>query len=105
MIHSDIFWTEIVDLPNALLVLANGGSKSEVAHELAFSSFDDEELTRVRQRARRALKALANGDADKVGRQAVKELNRAGLRWTAKLSWDEQLGLGPLWPKKNICLR
>lgn len=94
MTLEEVFWTEVIDLPNALLVLADGGSHREVADELAFSSFDDEELARVRKRAQKALAALFKGSVNQVGRQAVKELNGAGVRWTAWLKWDEQLALG-----------
>ena len=86
-------WSEINDLPGALLVLANGGTFDEFIELFYDPSFDSRDYATEKRRARKALQQLVDGRKDDVGRAAVKELLKSETPFETHLDWDNGLTL------------
>ncbi len=93
MTHIEELWSELNDLPGALLALANGRSFDDFTKLFYDPSFDRNDYAGEKSRARKYLQMLAGGQIDEVGRAAVKKLLKAKDSFETRFDWNNGLTL------------
>ncbi len=85
------FATSLEDLPEALLVLANGERPDVLLNVSVNFRFDDEDREKYQKAARRSIFLLIKGETSKVGKAAVKQLQDGEVSWTSHYEWSDGL--------------
>ncbi len=87
------FWSELDDLPMAVIDFANGLSPEELLETCLEDDLSDADIKAERDIAQRNVALLCRGEVNSVGKTAVDALRDGRVVWKSHYDWSDGLRL------------